>query len=114
MGVSEFLRQYIHMAQLKQRKVFFTPNLPDRPVTAGDIPLLAESLPAAQIQQLRDEIAKRKPQRRRRRDPAFQYSGAQSEKDQRCASGKRARSRRDEEGIHGMITFDSSASQVRS
>jgi len=49
------------MAQLKQRRVFFTPNLPDRPVAADDLPLIAESLPAAQVQQLRDEIAKRKP-----------------------------------------------------
>ena len=49
------------MAQLKQRRVFFTPNLPDRPVSADDIPLIAETLPAAQVQQLRAEIAARKP-----------------------------------------------------
>jgi imidazolonepropionase-like amidohydrolase len=49
------------MAQLKQRRVFFTPNLPDRPIQAEDIPLIAETVPANQVQQLRDEIAKRKP-----------------------------------------------------
>lgn len=49
------------MAQLKQRRVFFTPNLPDRPITADDLPLIAETLPAAQVQQLRAEIAGRKP-----------------------------------------------------
>jgi imidazolonepropionase-like amidohydrolase len=49
------------MAQLKQRKVFFTPNLPDRPITADDLSLIAETLPAAQVQQLRAEIAGRKP-----------------------------------------------------
>jgi imidazolonepropionase-like amidohydrolase len=49
------------MAQLKQRRVFFTPNLPDRPITADDLPLIAETLPAAQVQQLRSEIANRKP-----------------------------------------------------
>ena len=49
------------MAQLKQRRVFFTPNLPDRPVTAEDLPLIAETLPAAQVQQLRSEITNRKP-----------------------------------------------------
>jgi imidazolonepropionase-like amidohydrolase len=49
------------MAQLKQRRVFFTPNLPDRPVTADDIPLIAETLPSAQVQLLRNEIATRKP-----------------------------------------------------
>jgi len=48
------------MAQLKQRRVFFTPNLPDRPITADDLPLIAETLPAAQVQQLRSEIANRK------------------------------------------------------
>jgi imidazolonepropionase-like amidohydrolase len=49
------------LAQLKQRRVFFTPNLPERPVSADDIPLIAETLPAAQVQQLRAEIASRKP-----------------------------------------------------
>jgi len=49
------------MAQLKQRRVFFTPNLPDRPITAEDLPLIAETLPAAQVQQLRSEITNRKP-----------------------------------------------------
>jgi imidazolonepropionase-like amidohydrolase len=49
------------MAQLKQRRVFFTPNLPDRPIQADDIPLIAETLPASQVQQLRNEIANRKP-----------------------------------------------------
>jgi imidazolonepropionase-like amidohydrolase len=49
------------MAQLKQRRVFFTPNLPDRPITADDLSLIAETLPAAQVQQLRAEIAARKP-----------------------------------------------------
>jgi imidazolonepropionase-like amidohydrolase len=49
------------MAQLKQRRVFFTPNLPDRPITADDLPLIAETLPAAQVQQLRAEIDGRKP-----------------------------------------------------
>jgi imidazolonepropionase-like amidohydrolase len=49
------------MAQLRQRRVFFTPNLPDRPIAPEDIPLIAESLPAAQVQQLRMEIANRKP-----------------------------------------------------
>jgi imidazolonepropionase-like amidohydrolase len=50
------------MAQLKQRRVFFTPNLPDRPISADDIPLIAETLPTAQVQQLRAEIAARKPE----------------------------------------------------
>jgi imidazolonepropionase-like amidohydrolase len=49
------------MTQLKQRRVFFTPNLPDRSIQAEDIPLIAESLPANQVLQLREEIAKRKP-----------------------------------------------------
>jgi len=49
------------MAQLKQRRVFFTPNLPDRPITADDLSLIAETLPVAQVQQLRAEIAGRKP-----------------------------------------------------
>ena len=49
------------MTQLKQSRVFFTPNLPDRPITADDISLIAETLPASQVQQLRAEIAGRKP-----------------------------------------------------
>src|SRR4026207_484800 len=44
------------MAMLKQRTVFFTPNLPDRLVTANDLPLIAETLPPDQVQQLRDRI----------------------------------------------------------
>jgi len=49
------------LTQLRQRRVFFTPNLPDRLVTLEDLPLIAETLPAAQVQQLRAEIAARKP-----------------------------------------------------
>src|SRR5215831_14763755 len=49
------------MAQLRQSRVFFTPNLPDRPIQADDIPVIAETVPANQVQQLREEIAKRKP-----------------------------------------------------
>jgi len=44
------------MAMLKQRTVFFTPNLPDRLVTASDLPLIAETLPPDQVRQLRDRI----------------------------------------------------------
>jgi imidazolonepropionase-like amidohydrolase len=45
------------MALLRKRKVFFTPNLPDRPVTADDLALIAETLPPDQVQQLRAQIA---------------------------------------------------------
>jgi len=44
------------MNMLRQRKVFFTPNLPDRPLTLADLPLIAESLPPGQVQQLRAQI----------------------------------------------------------
>jgi len=49
------------MALLKQRTVFFTPNLPERPLTMEDLPLIAETVPAAQVEQMRAEIAKRGP-----------------------------------------------------
>jgi imidazolonepropionase-like amidohydrolase len=44
------------MSMLRERKVFFIPNLPERPVTLVDLPLIAESLPPAQIQQMRSQI----------------------------------------------------------
>ena len=44
------------MTMLRQRRVFFTPNLPERPLTLADLPLIAETLPPAQIQQLRAQI----------------------------------------------------------
>jgi len=44
------------MNLLRQRKVFFTPNLPERPITLADLPLIAESLPPDQVQQLRAQI----------------------------------------------------------
>jgi imidazolonepropionase-like amidohydrolase len=44
------------MNLLRQRKVFFTPNLPERPVTLADLPLIAESLPPGQVQQLRTQV----------------------------------------------------------
>jgi imidazolonepropionase-like amidohydrolase len=44
------------MNMLRERKVFFTPNLPERPVTTADLPLIAQSLPPAQVQQLRTQI----------------------------------------------------------
>jgi imidazolonepropionase-like amidohydrolase len=45
------------MDMLRERKVFFIPNLPERPVTLADLPLIAESLPPAQVQQLRTQIS---------------------------------------------------------
>ena len=71
------------LAQLKQRRVFFTPNLPDRPITADDLPLIAETLPPEQVQQLRTEIAARKPDDGAEQIRLFQNSGTQLEKDQR-------------------------------
>jgi imidazolonepropionase-like amidohydrolase len=49
---------------LKQHpNVFWTPNLPDRPTpTLEEADWLAETLPAARIQQMRDAIAKRTPE----------------------------------------------------
>ena len=44
------------MNLLRQRKVFFTPNLPERPLTLADLPLIAESLPPGRVQQLRTQI----------------------------------------------------------
>ncbi len=49
------------MEMLRQRRVFFTPNLPDRPLTSADLPLLAESLPPDQMQRVRTEIATGNP-----------------------------------------------------
>jgi imidazolonepropionase-like amidohydrolase len=49
------------MALLKQRRVFFTPNLPERLLTLEDLPLIAETVPAAQVEQLRAQITKRGP-----------------------------------------------------
>jgi imidazolonepropionase-like amidohydrolase len=46
------------MTLLKQRTVFFTPNLPDRPMTEETLPLIAETLPPGQMQRIRDEMAK--------------------------------------------------------
>ena len=46
------------MALLKQRRVFFTPNLPDRPMTEETLPLIAETLPPEQMQRIKDEMAK--------------------------------------------------------
>jgi imidazolonepropionase-like amidohydrolase len=45
------------MDLLRQRRVFFMPNLPERPLTLADLPLVAESLPPSQVQQLRTQIA---------------------------------------------------------
>lgn len=45
------------MALLKQRTVFFTPNLPERPVTAEDLALIAETVPRDQVQQMRNQLA---------------------------------------------------------
>jgi imidazolonepropionase-like amidohydrolase len=46
------------MTLLKQRPVFFVPNLPDRPMTEEILPLIAETLPPEQIQRIKDEMAK--------------------------------------------------------
>lgn len=45
------------MTLLRERRVFFTPNLPERRLTAADLPLLAETLPPGQMQQLRTQVA---------------------------------------------------------
>jgi len=45
------------MGLLRERRVFFTPNLPERRLTTADLPLLAETLPPSQIQTLRQQIA---------------------------------------------------------
>ena len=45
------------MALLKQRTVFFTPNLPDRPVTAADLSLIAETVPPDQVERIKNEAA---------------------------------------------------------
>jgi imidazolonepropionase-like amidohydrolase len=37
------------MDLLRQRKVFFVPNLPERPLTAADLPFIAQSVPASRI-----------------------------------------------------------------
>src|SRR5213078_3140503 len=49
------------MTMLRQRRVFFTPNLPDRTVKAADLPLIAESLPPAQVDRVRMEMAAANP-----------------------------------------------------
>jgi imidazolonepropionase-like amidohydrolase len=49
------------MALLKKRRVFFTPNLPERPLTADDLWLIEETLPPDQIQQLRSQVANATP-----------------------------------------------------
>jgi len=46
------------MGLLKQRTVFFTPNLPDRPMTEEILPFIAETLPAAQMDRIKSEMAK--------------------------------------------------------
>jgi imidazolonepropionase-like amidohydrolase len=46
------------MSLLKKRTVFFTPNLPDRPMTEDILPFIAETLPPDQMQRIRDEMAK--------------------------------------------------------
>ena len=43
---------------LKQRTVFFTPNLPDRPMTEEMLPLIAETLPPEQMARIKSEMAK--------------------------------------------------------
>jgi imidazolonepropionase-like amidohydrolase len=46
------------MALLKQRTVFFTPNLPERrPPTAQELAFIAETVPAGQIEQMRKASA---------------------------------------------------------
>jgi imidazolonepropionase-like amidohydrolase len=49
------------MNMLRQRRVFFTPNLPERPLTLADLPLISESLPPAQVQTLRAQISAGSP-----------------------------------------------------
>jgi imidazolonepropionase-like amidohydrolase len=49
------------MNLLRQRRVFFMPNLPERPLTAADLPLISESLPPAQVQQLRAQVTAATP-----------------------------------------------------
>jgi imidazolonepropionase-like amidohydrolase len=44
------------MNLLRQRRVFFTPNLPDRGVKPADLPLIADSVPAGQIEKLKSLI----------------------------------------------------------
>jgi len=46
------------MGLLKQRTVFFTPNLPDRPMTEEMLPLIAETLPPEQMERIKGEMAK--------------------------------------------------------
>src|SRR6185503_16062681 len=46
------------MALLKQRRVFFTPNLPDRPMMEETLPLIAETLPPDQMQRIKEEMTK--------------------------------------------------------
>ena len=43
---------------LKQRTVFFTPNLPDRPMTEEMLPLIAETLPPEQMERIKGEMTK--------------------------------------------------------
>jgi imidazolonepropionase-like amidohydrolase len=44
------------MNMLQQRRVFIVPNLPERPLTAADLTLVAESVPASQVQALRAQL----------------------------------------------------------
>jgi imidazolonepropionase-like amidohydrolase len=46
------------MTLLKQRTVFFTPNLPDRPMSDEMLPFIAETLPPDQMERIREEMAK--------------------------------------------------------
>ncbi|WP_428101349.1 amidohydrolase family protein [Candidatus Rariloculus sp.] len=61
------------IALLQQRAdVWLLPTLPYLPLTFEELPLLSESLPPAETQRLRDEIAAREPQRENQQREFFE------------------------------------------
>jgi imidazolonepropionase-like amidohydrolase len=59
------------MALLRERDIFLIPNLPERPLTEEDLALTAETLPAEQVNRIREQIAKRDPVAVQRQNELF-------------------------------------------